>query len=399
MSKWDPIDSTIRESAEDTRPSLTYMQDVWRRFRSNVIAMLGLVMLTIIILLAIFGPMLSPFSYSTQNREFGNIPPRLQVTRLAEDSYVFVTTDFSLVSITRNGHLLSSPPVIRDNPANGYTVYEVDGREIRVNWSFANVHRPERAERLQAGMTLYDIYVDGEQISTVPIANVHNRTYFLGSDILGRDLWTRTLYGARISLTVGIVAALLNAFVGVIYGGISGYEGGHTDNIMMRIADLISSIPTVLLVILITVVLNNTGAATIIIVIGLTFWIGMARQVRGQVMSLKEQEFVLAARALGASKTRIIFKHLVPNALGPIVVSMMMSIPSAIFTESFMSFLGIGVTIPMASWGTLASSGLGAIRSAPYLLVVPSAAIALTMFAFNFVGDGLRDALDPKQRK
>jgi len=168
---------------------------------------------------------------------------------------------------------------------------------------------------------------------------------------------------------------------------------------MMRIVDLLTSIPLTLLVILITVIVDSTGVITIIVTIGMIYWVDMARQVRGQVLSLKEQEFVLAARTLGASAPRIIFKHLIPNALGPIVVTMMMSIPSAIFTESFLSFIGLGVSIPMASWGSLANDALGGIRSYPYLLIVPSFTIAFTMFAFNFVGDGLRDALDPKQRK
>ena len=211
-------------------------------------------------------------------------------------------------------------------------------------------------------------------------------------------MWIRILYGARISLTVGLVASIVNLVIGVIYGGIAGYEGGRVDNIMMRIVDIINSVPSLLIVILLMVV-YKPGLQTIIITIGLIYWVGMARLVRGQVLSLKEQEFVLAARTIGVPKIKIIMKHLIPNAIGPIIVSLTMSIPSAIFTESFLSFIGLGVAAPMASWGTLANDALGGIRSYPYQLIIPAVAIAITMFAFNFLGDGLRDALDPRLRK
>ena len=397
-NKWEFLDTSAKEVAEDTRPSLTYGQDVWRRFKGNVLAMVGLVMLIIIVLLAIFGPMFTPYSYETQHRDLANVPPFMGVTQISDTDFAYVTADYTLLNITWDGEVLGVSPVIEDNLMQGYTVYQVGDNVVKLDYSFANV-RNQRDELRDPNARLYDIYVNDVLINSEPLKTVHNKTFILGSDKMGRDLWTRNLYGARISLSVGIVAALLNAFVGVIYGGISAYKGGRVDNIMMRIVDLITSIPLTLLVILMTVVLDSTGVFTIIMIIGMVYWVGMARQVRGQVLSLKEQEFVLAARALGASAPRIIFKHLIPNALGPIVVTMMMSIPSAIFTESFLSFIGLGVSIPMASWGTLASDALGGIRSYPYLLIVPSFTIAFTMFAFNFVGDGLRDALDPKQRK
>ena len=208
------------------------------------------------------------------------------------------------------------------------------------------------------------------------------------------------MYGARISLLVAFVATLVNFLIGVTYGAISGYEGGQTDNIMMRIVDIINSVPLTLYIILLMVMIDSQGGlGTIIITLGTVYWVGMARLVRGQILALKEQEFILAARSLGVPTRKIIFKHLIPNAMGPIIVSMTMMIPAAIFTESFLSFIGLGVSAPQASWGTLANNALSGILTYPYQLFFPAMAIALTMLAFNFLGDGLRDALDPRLRK
>lgn len=225
-----------------------------------------------------------------------------------------------------------------------------------------------------------------------------NSSYWFGTDNLGRDLFTRVLYGARISLSIGIVASLINLTLGVIYGGISGYFGGRVDSIMMRIVDVMYGIPLLLYVILLMVVLKP-GLMNIFIALGLVYWLRMARIVRGQVLSLKEQEYVLAAKLIGASSWRIILRHLIPNSMGPIIVTMTLAIPEAIFTEAFLSFIGLGVSAPMASWGVLASEGVTSLRSYPFQLFYPAIAISITMLSFNFLGDGLRDALDPRMRK
>lgn len=222
--------------------------------------------------------------------------------------------------------------------------------------------------------------------------------HWFGTDDLGRDLYVRTLYGARISLLVGIVSAFINLVIGVIYGGISGYYGGRIDNIMMRIVDVLYAIPVVLYVILLMVVMGN-GLKNIFIALGISYWVGMARMVRGQVLQLKEQEYVLAAKAIGESDFMIIMKHLIPNAMGQIIVLLTMSIPSAIFTEAFLSFIGLGVSAPMASLGVLCNDAVVSFRTYPYQLVFPAVTICLIMLAFNLFGDGLRDALDPKMRK
>ncbi|MDR7868163.1 MAG: ABC transporter permease [Sporomusaceae bacterium] len=222
--------------------------------------------------------------------------------------------------------------------------------------------------------------------------------HWFGTDNLGRDLFTRVLYGARISLSIGIVASLINLTIGVVYGGVSGYFGGRVDSVMMRLVDILYGIPLLLFVILLMVVLKP-GLTNIFIALGLVYWLGMARIVRGQVLAIKEQEYVLAARLVGAGSRRIILRHLVPNSMGPIIVTLTLSIPEAIFTEAFLSFIGLGVSAPMASWGVLASESLAGLRSYPFQLLYPALAISVTMLAFNFLGDGLRDALDPRMRK
>lgn len=222
--------------------------------------------------------------------------------------------------------------------------------------------------------------------------------HWFGTDDLGRDVFVRVWFGARISLFIGITAAFIDLVIGVAWGAISGLVGGRVDDIMMRIADVLTAVPYLLVVIILLVVLQP-GLLPMIIALSITGWVNMARIVRGEVLSIKNQEYVLAARTLGANTKHIILKHLVPNALGAILVTMTLTIPNAIFTEAFLSYLGLGVPAPMASWGTMASEGNNAIDTAPWRLIFPAVFISLTIFAYNAVGDGLRDALDPKLRK
>lgn len=217
-----------------------------------------------------------------------------------------------------------------------------------------------------------------------------SRAHLFGTDSLGRDLAARVLYGTRISLEIAIVAVLINLCIGVAYGATSGYRGGKTDDLMMRAVDILYGVPTILIVILLMVYLEQ-GIRNIYIAIGLTYWLNMARLVRGEVLSLKQTDYVHAARALGARPPRIIVRHILPNSAGVILVTLTLLIPEAIFTEAFLSYIGLGVPAPDASLGSLASDGTKALRVAPYMLFFPAATLCITMLAFNVFGDSLRD--------
>ncbi|MGD6900844.1 ABC transporter permease [Bacillus infantis] len=229
--------------------------------------------------------------------------------------------------------------------------------------------------------------------------------HWFGTDDLGRDMWTRTWYGARVSLTIGFAAAIIDLILGVAVGGISGYMAGRgkfgdrVDSLLMRLVEILYGIPYLLVVILLMVIMEP-GVTTIIIALSVTGWVGMARIIRGQILQLKSQEYVMAAEKLGTSHGKIIMRHLLPNTMGIIIVNLTFTIPQAIFAESFLSFLGLGVQAPFASWGTMANDALGVILSGQWWrLFFPGLLISLTMFAFNAFGDGLQDALDPRVRK
>jgi len=249
-------------------------------------------------------------------------------------------------------------------------------------------------------------------------AKISNQ-YALGADYVGRDLFSRIIYGARISLTVALIAPLLSLMIGVVFGGISGYVGGRTDNIMMRIVDVLYGFPTLLFIILLMAFFRGTlshlspgsfayalssldarmgGLLFIFIGIGLTAWETMARLTRGQVLSVRRKEYVEAARTIGAADGRIMAKHILPNILGPLIVAETLAIPGYISLEAFLSFIGLGVNPPTPSWGAMISDGAQVVRSYPNQTIFPALALAITMFAFNFLGDGLRDALDPRMR-
>lgn len=226
-----------------------------------------------------------------------------------------------------------------------------------------------------------------------------NAKYWFGTDELGRDIFTRIWKGGRISIAIGLLGAIIGTIIGSIYGAVAAYSGGKVDTIMMRIIEILYSIPYLLLVIVLRLALNSNGIGTLILAMSITGWCGLARLVRGQILSLKQQDFVMAAEVLGVSQKDIIIKHLIPNTLNVILVSISFDIPGYIFSEAFLSYLGLGVQPPEASWGLMASTAQQSFQFYPYQLFFPALMIGLTMLSFTLLGDGLRDALDPNLRK
>ena len=223
-------------------------------------------------------------------------------------------------------------------------------------------------------------------------------THWFGTDDLGRDLFTRTLYGARVSLAIGVLAAFVSVVIGIAYGAISGFVGGRTDYIMQRVLEILYAMPFMLFVIIL-MVMAGRNIYVMFIALGAIQWLSMARIVRGQVISLKRMEYVDAARAIGVSNLKIIFRHMVPNVMGPVIIYTTLTIPAVVLEEAFLSFLGLGVQEPMSSWGTLINDGVAAMEVYPWMLIFPCSTLILTLLALNFIGDGLRDALDPKVSK
>ena len=228
-----------------------------------------------------------------------------------------------------------------------------------------------------------------------PEGNFSNYTFLFGTDDLGRDLWTRTWYGARVSLLIAFVTIIIDMIIGMSYGLISGYFGGMTDNIMQRVVEVANSVPRLVIVSVLAIFMPK-GIWLVIIALLLTEWIGMSKIARAEMLKTKEQEYVLASRTLGARNGHIIFREILPNTIGPIITQVMFSIPTAIFTEAFLSFVGVGIALPMCSVGTLIEDGFNNITTLPYQILPPIIVLALLMLGFNFIGDGLREALAPK---
>lgn len=381
MNSWDKLETSVENREKIWSKNRTFISDVWFRFRKKPTAIVGFVVIVAVIIFSIVGPYFLEHTYYEQNLDFVNIPPFFDAYSV-NDGYVYITSNIKAIEVGKDGRLVAPLTRIKDDTKNKIMTFKYNDDDIVVNYSM----KP-----------LAIVDENGNKRDTV---FMWNKTYLLGSDGLGRDMIARLMLGSKISLVVAFVAAAVNLIIGIFYGGISAYCGGTVDSVMMRIVDIISTLPLTLYVILIMVLLKSkSGLLSIIIALGSVYWVNMARVVRGEILSLKERDFVYAAKTIGSSTWTILMRHLIPNSMGPILVTVTMLIPSAIFMEAFLSFIGLGVAAPMASLGTMCNDAIETLRILPYQLFIPSLVICIIMFAFNFVGDGLRDALDPKLKR
>lgn len=381
MNAWDKLDTSIESKEKIWSENRTFLSDVWFRFRKKPTAIVGFIVILAIIIFSIAGPYLIEHTYDEQNLNFVNIPPYFNAYPV-NDGYIYITSNIKAIEVGKDGRLIEALSRIKDDSKNKVITFQHNDEVVTVDYST----KP------------YSVIDENGKSKDTKF--IWNKTYLLGSDGLGRDMIARLMLGSKISLLVAFVAAAVNLIIGIFYGGISAYFGGRVDSIMMRIVDIISTLPLTLYVILIMVLLKSrSGLLSIIIALGSVYWVNMARVVRGEILSLKERDFVAAAKTIGSSTWTILTRHLIPNAMGPILVTVTMLIPSAIFIEAFLSFIGLGVAAPMASLGTMCNDAIEMLRTLPYQLLIPSLTITIIMFAFNFVGDGLRDALDPKLKR
>ncbi len=381
VKDWTLLPDEEKNPETTSGVTVSYWQDVWRRLFQNKVAVGSIVVIILVLLASIIGPFLTGKTYNTQQLALRNMPPQIEIQTAKDGTNFFVHPDLKVFLAQEDGFVTEELTPVSAILKDKVFTYEYNGKTYYLSFSGAGIK-----------------FLDENHEPLPQKKTVWNKNYLLGTDSIGRDMLTRLLYGGRVSLTVAFLVTICTLFIGVIYGGISGYYGGNTDIMMMRVVEILMAIPSTIYVILLMVYFGQ-GIYNILIAMALTSWLHMAQLVRGQVLSLKEQEYVLAAKISGVSPIKIIFNHLLPNCIGPILVSATLSIPGAIATEAFMSFIGLGVKPPMPSWGILSNEGIGAIRSSPYQILLPSIAISLTMFAFNFLGDGLRDALDPRLRK
>ena len=381
-NKWEMLASTNEDREKIWKKNRTFAGDVWFRFRHKPTAIAGLILIVALLVFAFAGPMFTKYSYSDQNLDVVNIPPVMRVYEAPDqNAYFFITQSLKALQVNKDGTLGNQLEKLREDYTAGVAIYAYNGTEVGLSY-----------------FTVPYEMVDPETMEAYPSRTIFNRSYVFGTDSLGRDILTRLMYGTRVSLMVAFIAVIVNLVIGILFGGISGYAGGMVDTVMMRIVDIISTIPLTLYVILIMVIMGS-GLQSIIVALGTTYWVGMARVVRGQVLSLKNQEFVMAAKTIGSSTKTILLEHLVPNSMGTILVTVTMLIPSAIFMEAFLGYLGIGLQPPLASLGTMCNDATANLRTCPYQLFIPALVICLIMFGFNFIGDGPRDALDPKLKK
>ena len=425
----DDFASASRQEKDDfiqDRQSVSYWKDAWRRLKKNVVAMVALGVIVFLFLFAFVGPLLIPYGYDEFNKGAENLYPyhyTLEDTQRVNDE-IASRTQSDVVDVDE---MIARAKAEAEKKGEKFT--KKDEAVIRAKAKVAAKPSEDSSEeqsvdedsvRKELGIKKHIFgYSQAELERKANGEKVFPHVF--GTDMYGRDILVRVMYGARVSMSVGVFAAILVLVIGALYGAISGYCGGKVDAVMQRIVELIYAVPEMLVVLLIATALkpiltdyvNSSGTSplksfvnvlgpnliSMFIAFGLLYWVTMSRIIRGQVLQLKQQEYVTAARALGASGGRIIRRHLLPNCIGQIVVTTCLQIPSAIFLESFLSYLGVGVSAPLPSLGSMATDALSGMYTYTYRLIVPSVILSIMILAFNLFGDGLRDALDPKLKK
>ncbi len=347
--------NAVNEFNQYVKP-VSLWADAWKRLKKNKMAILGLWIVGIFTFITFFSFLLPIYSYRDQEMLHINLPPSFK-------------------------------------PAGEVALVKLEKDKARIETALQTQDRPDLKDAL--GQLNRDIDKLKADIERNP---VHRKVYIFGTDYLGRDVLARTIYGGRISILVGIIGTVTAVLIGIVLGAIAGFVGGWIDNLLSRIVDILYSLPYMLIVITIMSTLPVGADSTLVLffAIALISWLTMFRVVRGQIMSLKNSEFVEAARSMGARSGRIIFRHLLPNTIGIIIIYSSLQFPSFIMSESFLSFLGLGISAPRSSWGTLVSEGVQGMQLYPWRLFVPGLAMTIFLFAMNFIGDGLRDALDPQ---
>ena len=425
-----PATEAEKESMVEEHKSVSYWKDAWRRFRSNRVSMVSLFVFLLILLFAFVGPVFIDYSYEEQFRDSAKLFPFEKTpTQLAAESLLAGGADAVLATNMLSGsqtylkkgnyYLVTNGKTLAFNipKSREDIILVLDTDSDPALWYADEDAVLAGGEYEKTAVETTDTPAEGAKLLEMKTSFF---PHIFGTDSAGRDLLARCMYGARVSLIIGIVAALIVLVIGSVYGAVSGLAGGAVDFVMMRIVELIYSVPDVLIVLLLQVVLKEplqkwfdaaqsgfvkslsdlgVGVVSIFITFAMLYWVGMARIVRGQVLMLKKQEYVTAARALGVPGGRIVRRHLIPNCVGQLVITTCLQIPSAIFLESFLSFLGMGVSAPMASLGSLCSDALDVMQHYPYRMLCPAIILTVLVLSLNLVGDGIRDALDPRLKK
>lgn len=410
-----------KESFIQDRENVSYWKDAWRRLRKNTVAMVALVIIIFLVLFAFVGPQIVPYSYKEQIRGSETLDP-----------WHYTLEDQQKINDYIEEHsgskVLSAEEAIEqaraEAEAKGEKLTRVEEAKIRASANVSKQSEEESEMTVSQAAKELGIKTKAFGYSNRELQRMAEGEdvfpHVFGTDDQGRDIMVRVMVGARVSIIVGICAAILVLIIGAVYGSVSGYCGGMVDTCMQRIVEIIYSIPEMLIILLLSATLKpaleqfqNSGDGvmqslvtllgpnliSMFIAFGLLYWVTMSRIIRGQILQLKQQEYVTAARALGAKGGRIIWRHLLPNCVGQIVTTTFLQIPSAIFLESFLSFVGVGVSAPLTSLGSMCSEALSGLTSYPYRLFIPAAILSVLILSLNLFGDGLRDALDPRLKK